>query len=112
MINVGTLVKSTLGKQTINGVLTQAEVEVPALGPNARRATVDKFGVLSSLRIGIQQACPGEVDILRQTLCAKDFLLVLQARNFAFLKGFLPHFAKQQLVCSSSLVAFSPLTCL
>ena len=26
--------------------------------------------------------------------------IVLQARNFAFLKGFLPHFAKEQLVGS------------
>jgi hypothetical protein len=59
-MNVGTLVKSTLGKQTVNGVLTQKDIEVPALGPNARCATVDKFGVLSSLRINIQQARPGE----------------------------------------------------
>jgi hypothetical protein len=61
MKNVGTLVKSALGRQTVNGVLTQAEVEVPTLGPNARRATVDKFGVLSSLRISIQQARPGKL---------------------------------------------------
>lgn len=60
MINVGTLVKSTLGKQTVNGVLTQKDIEVPVLGPNARRATMDKVGVLSSLRINIQQARPGE----------------------------------------------------
>src|ERR1700683_2815855 len=73
MINVGTLVKSTLGKQTVNGVLTQAEVEVPTLGPNAHHATVDKFGVLSSLRIAIQQARPGELYIPRLTRCSKGF---------------------------------------
>jgi len=53
MRNVGTLVKSTLGRQTVNGVLTQSEVELPTLAPNARHATVEKFGVLSSLRISI-----------------------------------------------------------
>jgi hypothetical protein len=61
MLNAGTLVKSVLGKQTVNGVLTQKEIEVPTLGPNPRRATIDKFGVLSSLRINIQQARPGEI---------------------------------------------------
>jgi hypothetical protein len=65
MINVGTLVKSALGKQTVNGVLTQTEVEVPTLASNAHKVTVNKFGVLSSLRIGVQQACPGELGILR-----------------------------------------------
>ena len=65
MMNVGTLVKSTLGKQTVNGVLTQKDIKVPALGPNARRATVDKFGVLSSLRINIQQARPGKCNDCR-----------------------------------------------
>ena len=60
MLNAGTLVKSTLGKQTVNGVLTQTDVEVPTLGPNPHKATVDKFGVLSSLRIEVQQARPGE----------------------------------------------------
>jgi hypothetical protein len=73
MINVGTLVKSALGKQTVNGVLNQMEVEVPSLGPNPRKATVDKFGVLSSLRIGVQQARPGKLDILRLILYFKDF---------------------------------------
>lgn len=99
MMNVGTLVKSTLGKQTVNGVLTQKEIDVPALGPNARRATVDKFGVLSSLRINIQQARPGESNGHGNTMFW-SLWSVLQARNFAFLKGFLPHFAKEQLVCS------------
>lgn len=65
MINVGTLVKSALGKQTVNGVLTQTEVDIPPLGPNPRKATIDKFGVLSSLRIGVQQARPGELNISR-----------------------------------------------
>ena len=73
MINVGTLVKSALGKQTVNGVLNQMEVEVPSLGPNPRKATVDKFGVLSSLRIGVQQARPRKLDILRLILYFKDF---------------------------------------
>lgn len=64
MKNVGTLVKSTLGIQTINGVLTQKDVEVPLLGPKARRSTVDKVGALSSLRISVQQARPGEWEIV------------------------------------------------
>jgi hypothetical protein len=72
MINVGTLVKSALGIQTTNGVLNQAEVEVKPLGPKPRGATIDKFGVLSSLRIGIQQARPGESIIVRLILCAKN----------------------------------------
>ena len=73
MINVGTLVKSALGKQTVNGVLTQTEVEVPPLGPKPRKATIDKFGVLSSLRIGVQQARPGESDISRFNYHSETF---------------------------------------
>ena len=38
--------------------------DVPTLGPNAHCATVDKFGVLSSLRISIQQARPGIITTL------------------------------------------------
>ena len=49
------------------------EVEVPSLGPNPCKATVDKFGVLSSMRIGVQQAQPGKLDILRLILYFKDF---------------------------------------
>jgi hypothetical protein len=60
MMNIRTLVKSTLGKQTVNGVLAQKDIEVPALGPKAHYTTVDKFSVLSLLRINIQQAQPGE----------------------------------------------------
>ena len=60
MMNIRTLVKSTLGKQTVNGVLAQKDIEVLALGPKAHHTTVDKFSVLSLLRINIQQAQPGE----------------------------------------------------
>lgn len=97
MINKGTLVKSTLGPQTTNGLLNQGEVRVDTPRPGSHTATLEKIEAQSSLRLSVKQARPG---LFYSTFVVfiTDELLVIQARNFAFLKGFLPHYAKQQLV--------------
>ena len=57
---------------------------------------------LLQLRMSVLEVNPG-------TLCSSfpvqsmKFFLVIQARNFTFLEGFLPVFAKQQMVCDSGL---------
>ncbi|KAG2030243.1 hypothetical protein BDR03DRAFT_1017338 [Suillus americanus] len=80
MMNYGTLVKSSLGMAVTNGLLNQPEIQVAKIHENAQARTIVKHQVQSSLRISIQTARP-----------------VIQACNFAFLQGFLPHFAKEQL---------------
>ncbi|KAG1775025.1 hypothetical protein EV702DRAFT_1047157 [Suillus placidus] len=73
MMNYGTLVKSSLEMAVTNGLLNQPEIQVAKIHENAQTRTIAKHQVQSSLRI------------------------VIQACNFAFLQGFLPHFAKERL---------------
>lgn len=65
---MGTLVKSTLGRQTTNGVLNQGEVKVDSAGPRARPETLAKIETQSSLRISLQRARPGQFVAL-ETVC-------------------------------------------
>ena len=74
MKNMGTMVKSALGVQEVNGVITHKNIEVPVVGPKAQQVTIDKATALSSFRITLEQAHPGELfDIYRHKLVTLHF---------------------------------------
>lgn len=87
MINVGTLVKSVLGKQTTNGVLNQGEVRVDTAGPRAQKATLEKIEKQSSLRIAIKQARPGIFYRLTSILFSNDLLVSYTSSQLCLPQG-------------------------
>ncbi|KAJ8482679.1 hypothetical protein ONZ45_g14864 [Pleurotus djamor] len=80
MITIGTLVKTSMGKTSTNGVSHDISIHVDAAGPQAREATRLKIQEQQSLRVEITRATP-----------------ILQLRMFAYLEGFMPHYAERQM---------------
>lgn len=62
--------------------------------------TANKVTALQQLRLQMQEVNPGVFCIIQFDVHFMDsVLLVMQARNFAFLESFMPTFAKKQMVC-------------
>lgn len=76
------------------------QINIPSQKSNPTKASRERTSKLMQLRLSMLEVNPG-------MLCSSfpvqsmTFLLVMQARNFAFLDGFLPVFAKQQMVFDS-----------
>ncbi|KAL0957303.1 hypothetical protein HGRIS_001114 [Hohenbuehelia grisea] len=85
MQTVGTMVKSSIGTVSTNGVTHSIPAHVDVLSPNARPATRTTIQEQQSLRVEIERAAP-----------------VLQNRMYMFLCGFMPHLAEQQLEVARS----------
>ncbi|KAL0960044.1 hypothetical protein HGRIS_011692 [Hohenbuehelia grisea] len=85
MQTVGTMVKSSIGTVSTNGVTHSIPAHVDVLSPNARPATQTTIQEQQSLRVEIERAAP-----------------VLQNRMYMFLCGFMPHLAEQQLEVARS----------
>ena len=86
-----------MGQATTNGIAHDIEIQVPKIrSANPRPATLHQVMTQTSLRTEVQRARPREYTYSTYPISYNIYnFIVIQARQFAFMEGFLPHVAKE-----------------